>query len=329
MAVVIAGYYGFGNAGDELILRSLIQNIRRENPQETVTVFSKHPVATARSFQTQAVDRWRPWTWWTPLLEAERFVLGGGGLLQETTGGGNHFYYLSLLVLAKIFGCRTEAVALGVDPIQKPFNRFWTRFVLNHWTDALSVRDELSRQALIDAGVSYPIEIQTDPVFDLKMEPSNQTPHGIALVLSLWKGRPQWVQEATALCDELTRRLRVPIDLIVLFPEEDAALAQAVARDAAGIRSVRLWDSPEDLLSWMTQYELVVSMRFHALVLASLSCTPFVGWGTQKKVASLCRKLEMPYWNSDEGWDLERRAAQIAGFYETKFKSVILENRIG
>ncbi len=136
-SIVLAGYYGFGNAGDELILYSLIRRFRRNNPTLSITVLSQSPLDTERIFDVHAVNRWRPWTWISALFSASHFVLGGGGLLQESTGPWNHFYYLSLVILAKLFGCSTEVIALGVDPISKPANRFWTRFALNHWVDAL------------------------------------------------------------------------------------------------------------------------------------------------------------------------------------------------
>ena len=63
MATVIAGYYGFGNAGDELILYSLIRRFRRNNPKLSITVLSQKPLDTERIFDVHAVNRWRPWTW--------------------------------------------------------------------------------------------------------------------------------------------------------------------------------------------------------------------------------------------------------------------------
>src|SRR5690242_4180890 len=97
-SVVIAGYYGFGNAGDELILGSLIQSIRDHQSAAHITVLSAQPEQTSAHFSVEAVNRWQPWTWIRPLWNAETFILGGGGLLQESTGLGNYTYYLSLLV---------------------------------------------------------------------------------------------------------------------------------------------------------------------------------------------------------------------------------------
>src|SRR5437016_794986 len=122
-SIVIAGYYGFGNAGDELILTSLVQQYRRENPAASITVFSAKPAVTAQYHDVNAVNRWLPWQWIAPFWRSETFILGGGGLLQESSGPWNYFYYLMLVVLAKLMGCRTETRAIGIDPVGSWWNR--------------------------------------------------------------------------------------------------------------------------------------------------------------------------------------------------------------
>ena len=322
-AVVIAGYYGFGNAGDELILLSLVQALRREDPSCDITVLSQSPDATRRDFGVETVDRWRPWQWFVPMLGAGRFILGGGGLLQESTGPWNHAYYLSIVLLARLLGCRTEIARIGVDPILGRFNRFWTRFVLNHATDYLSVRDEASRRALKDGGVLGPIEIEPDPVFDLRVDPGPpRARRGIALALSPVTGRAQWAQEAAQLCLLLQERLSAPIDLLVFFPAQDNAFASEVARDSAAIRSIRTWRTPAELAEWIPEYKLVVATRYHALVLAAITQTPFIGWASLTKVISLCRSRGEPLWDMRVERNLGVPLEQITAAYKAVDKVV-------
>ncbi len=328
MSIVIAGYYGFGNAGDELILLSLIRRLLREDPNETLTVLSKTPDETHRDFGVLAVDRWRPWTWIVPFLQAKRFVLGGGGLLQETSGPLNHLYYLSLLVIAKLFGCTTEVRAIGVDPIGRPFNRFWTRWVFHHWTDEISVRDEESRQALEDAGVERAISVQADPVSELAVDRSSQTTDRIAIALSPSLSAADRVHEVAGLCNRISERLQCAIDFLVFFPAEDEAMARHIAGETSAANQVRVWQNPRDLLSWVPSYSLVVGSRFHALVLAAACEIPFVGWGEQKKVENFCRTRHMPYANTARGWEEESLLSQIADLYLSRKKSVYSQHEL-
>jgi polysaccharide pyruvyl transferase CsaB len=327
--IVIAGYYGFGNAGDELILQSLIRKFRKDDPNASITVLSKNSPETARCMAVFAVDRWRPWSWVFALLQAERFILGGGGLLQETTGPWNYFYYLSLCVVAKVCGCRTGVMAIGVDPIRGPLNRLCTRVVMNRCVDGISVRDDASRHALKDAGVSRRIDVDRDPVFDLSVTPSIHREGGVAFALSPCQGRPAWSRQIADLLGSLAGKLSIPMDLLVFFPDQDAGLARAVARFRPSTSRVRLWEKPEDVLSWIPEYRLVVATRYHALVLAAMSRTPFVGWGAQKKVQSLCQQFGSPFWSTAERWDLDARVNQIVRHYQMNQRSDILQTRIG
>ena len=47
--IVISGYYGFSNAGDEAMLSSLIASITRTSPQVEISVISGNPARTRRN----------------------------------------------------------------------------------------------------------------------------------------------------------------------------------------------------------------------------------------------------------------------------------------
>ena len=41
--VLISGYYGFSNAGDEAMLTAIVDSLKREAPDTVITVISGHP----------------------------------------------------------------------------------------------------------------------------------------------------------------------------------------------------------------------------------------------------------------------------------------------
>jgi polysaccharide pyruvyl transferase CsaB len=317
-SLVLAGYYGFGNAGDELLLRSIIQQYRQQHPDAFITVFSANPTQTAAHFGVRTAHRWRPWTWIRPLIHSETFMLGGGGLLQESTGIWNHTYYLSLLVIAKLFGCRTEIRAMGVDPAERWWNRLWTQIVFNHLVDFISVRDADSQRALESAGVFTRIWRMADPVFFLDCKPAPNPGSRIAWALTPWDDRPGWEQDLGYLLKRVSQELQVTNDLLVFFPEKDDWIAKKVAEVAGYGTTVRNWSVPEDLLTWVSDYNLVVGMRYHALVLAALAQKPFVGWGFQRKIRTLCRDLNQPMWTFERGWDSEAVFRQLSDAWKRR-----------
>jgi polysaccharide pyruvyl transferase CsaB len=309
---IIAGYYGFDNAGDELILRSLVDQFRAQEPQWNLLVLSQNPSETARRFGVEALNRWSPVQWVGAFRRAKRFILGGGGLLQEATGPWNHAYYLTLLVLAKAFGCRTEVRAVGVDPVERRLNRWWTRFVFNHCVDHASVRDSDSQRALEAIGIVRPIFRTSDLIFQLPLPTASKPdPDRIAMAVAPWSARPGWEHDLANLADRVAEQLKVSVDLLVFFPAEDEALCERISALSSRHFRVRRWQQPEDLLKWVSEYQLIVGMRYHALALAALAERPFVGWGFQKKVWTLCRDFGQPVWSFERGWESEAVFRQI------------------
>lgn len=321
-AVVIAGYYGFGNAGDELILSALVYRLRQEHPGRSITVLSGHPEKTAKAHEVKAVNRWKPWEWLGPLWDAETFILGGGGLLQESTGSWNHTYYLFLVFLAKCLGCRTEIRAIGVDTITQTFNRLWTRFIFNHFVNYASVRDSDSQRALEMIGVATRLWKAPDAVFSLERPKTAAVPpregHRIAWVLADWPQRPGWDQDLAYLIQRVQRELKVDNELIAFFPEQDNHINQMIGRVATPAPRLRTWTRAEELPAMFAEYDMVIGMRYHALVLAALAEKPFIGWGYQQKIQTLCRDFNQPLWTFERGWDHESVFRQIADAWKRR-----------
>ncbi len=44
--ILLSGYYGFGNTGDEAILASTVNAVREARPELNITVLSKRPSET-------------------------------------------------------------------------------------------------------------------------------------------------------------------------------------------------------------------------------------------------------------------------------------------
>ena len=55
--IVISGYYGFGNAGDEAMLAAILEAILEVVPDADITVISGNPKVTAERHGIKAVGR--------------------------------------------------------------------------------------------------------------------------------------------------------------------------------------------------------------------------------------------------------------------------------
>ena len=88
--LVVVGYFGFGNAGDEAILEAMLAALRQEIGEAfAVSVVSGDPPATQRRAAGLAPGGVTAISWRDPLAVAEAVresdlvVVGGGGLFHD------------------------------------------------------------------------------------------------------------------------------------------------------------------------------------------------------------------------------------------------------
>ena len=103
-SLLLCGYYGFSNLGDDAVLANLLSLL---SPHFAVTVLSAHPHDTARQFGVRSISRTNLIAVRNAARRADLFLLGGGNLLQNETSNRSLYYYTHLLRLAKRMGCRT------------------------------------------------------------------------------------------------------------------------------------------------------------------------------------------------------------------------------
>src|SRR5690554_2806609 len=113
MRLLLSGYYGFGNLGDEAILSGLVGALTGRGHQ--VTVLSSDPVATAEQHGVAAAHRTRGVI--GALLRNDVLVSGGGGLLQDATSARSLTYYLAVIRLARLLGKRAAVYGQSLGPL--------------------------------------------------------------------------------------------------------------------------------------------------------------------------------------------------------------------
>lgn len=173
--VVIAGWYGNKNTGDEAILSATIADLRIEIPNLHITVVSDDPEYTRKLHKVDAIsppkctnnirkmDLKKDLQFTRLVHNADLFILGGGGLIQPGSVG-----HLLKILHAKMVGVKTMLYAVGVQsPLLSYREKLLTRFVLNYCTDVITVRNEMSKSILIELGVKRSIYVTADPAINL------------------------------------------------------------------------------------------------------------------------------------------------------------------
>lgn len=166
MKVLLSGYYGFDNAGDDAVLFAIIQALKETIEHVEIVVLSNQPEKTAEQFQVKAVDRWSKGGLLKAIKHCDVLISGGGSLLQDVTSKNGILYYLGIIKLAQMLGKKVLVYAQGIGPVREPRNRNLTAKILNK-VQAITVRDFDSRDELINMGVYREILVCVDPVLGI------------------------------------------------------------------------------------------------------------------------------------------------------------------
>ncbi len=292
---VISGYYGFGNCGDDAILRGIISGLRQQDADLEVVVLSANPAETRNRLGVAAVNRYNPVAVARAIAGADLLISGGGSLLQDITSTRSLLYYLSVIQMALSMGKRVMLYANGIGPITRATNRQLCRRVLCR-VHLITVRDDSSREELESLGVRGPlIEVTADPVFALDELGTQEPPETEVTVGAAFRpwgppDRLQWV--FSVLASTLTRR-GWRIRLIPMHWKEDHPLAARLRTAAPG--GVEVWTGPlaepADLRAAFSGLSVMVGMRLHALMFAVKMGIPVVGLAYDPKVTAFLRSV--------------------------------------
>ena len=296
--VVISGYYGFQNTGDEVVLSGIIATLKHVGVDAQITVLSADPERTVAEHPgVESVHRYRVTRLIRAIRKADLVISGGGSLLQDVTSTRSLRYYLFVLRLARMFRRPTMIYAQGIGPLVGAGARKAVAAALNK-TSAISVRDEHSKALLESIGVDrVPVHISADPSFlvepDLESADANLATHGLTggelLGVSLrpWPKPEGWLSKAAKGVAQACEELGATPVVIPMQPSQDIAACEAVG---AGV-IIRSALDPRTLKGIMARCSLVVGMRLHALMFAAGEAVPFVSLVYDPKVSSFAEAV--------------------------------------
>lgn len=305
--VVLSGYFGFGNAGDEAILAAEIAALRRLLPAIDIVVLSGNPSETASTYRVKAVARDNLIAVTKALSRTDLLISGGGSLLQDITSNRSISYYLGVVALAKLLGKKAMLYGNGVGPINHPFNRCLVRR-LGNWVDLITVRDAGSKDTLKQLGVHRPpIKLTADEVFTLSPA-QNETARAVlarggvvfdkpCLGVSVrhWGGLTDYKRQMANAIDVFVQKHDFQAVFLPLQHPDDITASEEVCsfmkQPAIIIREL------SDIQTIMALYgamDIVLGIRLHALVFAALQAVPHVGIVYDPKVASFLDIVRQP-----------------------------------
>ena len=330
--VLIAGYYGFGNVGDEAILSAILTGFKKQRKNLDFIVISSNPSLTEVEHGVRSVG----WKDINGLLEAARgcslVVLGGGGIFQDYWGlpkdahlTQNHWgitYYSSIGLLAHLYGKPFMIYSAGVGPLFSDEGKYWTRLTFE-LANIATVRDSESHALLTSLGVpTDQVRVKPDPGFNLVskkreaiaiLEAAGVDLHGqpfLGVCLRNWTNGGKsvtWKQELASALDLYIKKYKVqvvfiPFQIVDHELENDHAVALELINMMTEKEMVHIISSispPEVMSGIISHCHILLGMRLHSLIFSIGSGVPAVALAYDSKVHNLMRLLQLSAYTLD------------------------------
>ena len=310
--VVLSGYYGFGNVGDDAILQALTAELHAAGAEsvlvpagplrERLGVLPGVRFCGQRDRHAIAAE-----------LRAGAVLLsGGGGLFQDATSLRSLLYYAGVVELARWYRRPWAIVAQSLGPLRRPLARALTGRCLRG-ARAVSVRDALSQAEAVALGrPGEQVLLSVDPVFALPaptaaelQQAEEVLPPGPCIALCLRStNHVETVLQAVAAAALPAEASLVAVACQAADEPVHEALAERLGRPlhccaAADVRHT---------LAVLGACELVLAERLHAIIFAVLCGRPVLAVDYDPKVRGLAEQVGVPL----AGTDRELSAARLA-----------------
>ncbi|WDV45259.1 polysaccharide pyruvyl transferase CsaB [Clostridiaceae bacterium M8S5] len=306
--ILISGYYGFRNSGDDAILKAIINEFKKIDDTLEITVLSKDPQSTQEIYNIRAVNRFSIFSVYKEIKNSDLLISGGGSLIQDITSTKSILYYLSLLKLAKHKKKPVMVYANGIGPINKRLNKILSKKILNK-VDVITLRDFDSLNTLNKLNVNNEnIHVTADPVYALKeenedrineilnLEGIDMSKETIGLAVRSWKNDEHNIKEFAKAIDYINENYDVNILLVPMHYPSDYEFSVEIKKHTKSKCFILKNEySVEEIMGIIKRLELIIAMRLHSLIYAATQTTPMIAVVYDPKVDGFMNNIGLEH----------------------------------
>lgn len=313
------------------MLRGLRQWLQRCGCDFPLTVYSKDPEDTRLRHGVRVLDnryaggrraRLQKWLRHRLALFTHRFfILGGGDLLRDDPERDVAGEWLQPLEQAIRANRRTLVLGISVGKLWRPETKARIKTTLAQ-VDLIAVRDRTSQQRLIDLGVPQTVHVMSDLALETIVPTdhrhTNDSPPHIGISVRPVAGRngetsdASFYQHLATVADDLVETHGATIHLLPFqaYPDDfrqryrppvddEAAIAEVVRRSRHGdqLQVVPRIDQLDQLIQRISQLDVMVGTRLHAVILAAGLGVPMVAIEYAPKVRGFMEAINQARWS--------------------------------
>lgn len=327
--VVMSGYYGFNNSGDDALLMAITNNLKSCREDIRILALSKNPKQTRRNFKVDSANRFNPFSIKKVLKKSKLFLNGGGTLIHDSTSSHSLYYYLFLMRWAKKLGLKVVIYANGFGPFKRKNEKISCK--VTEMADLITLRDDLSLEELRRIGVKNEnVYVTADPAITLTPSTEKETEKLLSeyniptdrdyLIVSVrdWHKNDKEITDKIAkICDYACNKYNLTTVFITMRPIEDYEISLDIVKKMTNksyiIKDVQ---SAEKLMGIIKKSRCVIGMRLHSLIYATTVNVPVIGIIYDPKIKGFLNYINQDIMTDATSIDLEYMKKSIDYIFE-------------
>lgn len=326
--ILLTGYYGCGNLGDDALLFALLKQLKDAPVSYSVLL---------GDFNQSSDFLDAPWI---PRMDLKKIrqaihqhdvlVFGGGSLFQDITSMKSVLYYAMLVFYAKLARKKVFLLGQGIGPLQTPFGRYLAALAFKK-ADGITVRDPESFALLKKMGVRTPLTQTADLAFLLEPSVSfkkhEQNSSKLKIGIAPRLGKDLTWEQGINLFSEIARSLaKQGLDpyWVGMHLQEDFQLIESLQKQT-GFPILTDKAHPLDLLDQLGTLDGMIAMRLHAGILATVQDLPVFMISYDPKVETFAKQMGFPFTDLEKLKNAEHALDLIEPFWN---QEEVVKNKI-
>lgn len=289
----ICGYYGFGNVGDDTLLREAIKRCRARF-DGGISALTRDPRRNRYAFGVRCINRSNIFSVWREIARSKRLIFGGGTLFQDRTSLRSLIYYCAIAELAHIQGLRIELWGNGLGEIKSRVGRMMLRRVLKN-AAYVGLRDKHSADYARSLGVrgskisfEYDLAYAASPIESARARAicGEEVKRRILVAVSGHTSKDVYRK----IREEINKQKAAGADVLIIsmYPKEDQKISEKLSLDCEIKHVFGL--SGGEVLYLCERAELCISTRLHLLIFADIAGCELIGGGDDPKIILFCKE---------------------------------------
>ncbi|WP_233119538.1 polysaccharide pyruvyl transferase family protein [Thermosipho affectus] len=271
--ILLVGYYGFGNFGDELMRKSIKTFLKGKN-------FNVLELLPKDKLSHGGYNRFNLVSVISAILKSDVVVCGGGGILQDKTSLRSFIYYYTIFKLSLLLKKPVVFFGNSFGPLNYYFSRVLLKDLLKNDNLYIFARDPVSYK--FSKCFNENTYLCTDPGI-MGLSDKELSFEKKAVII------PRKIKSYIPILFDLKRK-GIKEVVFLPFSPEDVNLAKKLSNFS--IKGLKMYFSSD--ISEIFSSSIVISERFHGSLIAAFYGKPFVSIKDEK-----FRRFFSKYENND------------------------------